>query len=90
MLLTLGVVLLLGQRTGYWSAEALVGGELLLLALAAGTFVANNVFVTWRAPTMAAMVDWWGGRWAVCWSPVLVARWRSWLSSWWRWLACSC
>jgi S-DNA-T family DNA segregation ATPase FtsK/SpoIIIE len=50
MLLTVGVVLLLGQRTGYWSAEALVGGELLLLALAAGTFVANNVVVTWRAP----------------------------------------
>jgi S-DNA-T family DNA segregation ATPase FtsK/SpoIIIE len=47
-LLTVGVVLLLGPRVGYWSAEALVGAELFLLALQAGTFVVNNAAVTWR------------------------------------------
>ncbi len=34
-----GVVLLLGPRAGFWSAEALVGAELLLLALQAGAYV---------------------------------------------------
>ncbi len=46
--LIVGVVLLLGPRAGYWSAEALVGAELFLLALQAGTFAANNTAVTWR------------------------------------------
>ncbi len=38
-LVVVGVVLILGPRAGYWSAEALVGAELLLLALQAGTWV---------------------------------------------------
>lgn len=38
-LVIVGVVLLLGPRAGFWSAEALVGAELLLLALQAGTYV---------------------------------------------------
>lgn len=38
-LITVGVVLLLGPRAGFWSAEALVGAELLLLALQAVTYV---------------------------------------------------
>jgi S-DNA-T family DNA segregation ATPase FtsK/SpoIIIE len=47
MILVLGCVLLLGQRAGYWSAEALVGAELLLLGLALGAWVAANRVVTW-------------------------------------------
>jgi len=35
----IGAYLLVGRRMGYWSAEALIGFELLLLALQAGTFV---------------------------------------------------
>ena len=38
-LLVVGVVMLLGIRAGFWSAEALVGAELLLLSLQAGTYV---------------------------------------------------
>ena len=41
-LLTVGGVLALGDRAGYWSVEALLGAELLLVGLAAGTFVLNN------------------------------------------------
>lgn len=43
----LGAVILLGQRAGYWSAEALVGVQLLLLTLMAGTFLVNNTAVDW-------------------------------------------
>ncbi|MFN8492683.1 MAG: DNA translocase FtsK [Caldilineaceae bacterium] len=46
--LVLGVVCLLGPRAGYWSAEALVAGELLLLSLQAGTFAWHNGTVTWN------------------------------------------
>ena len=46
--ITTGVVLLLGARAGYWSAEALVGVELFLLGLQVGTFVAGNETVTWN------------------------------------------
>ncbi len=38
-LIALGVIMLLGLRAGFWSAEALVGAELLLLSLQAGTYV---------------------------------------------------
>jgi len=44
----LGCVLMLGPRAGYWSAEAIVGAQLLLLSLQAGTFVWANDMVTWR------------------------------------------
>ena len=46
--ITVGGVLLLGPRAGYWSAEALVGVELLLLGLQVGTFVVNNESVDWN------------------------------------------
>ncbi len=48
LFLVVGVVLLLGRRAGYWSAEALVGAELLLLGLQAGTFIRANKSVDWR------------------------------------------
>ena len=51
VLMLVGVVLILGERAGYWSAEALVGGELLLLTLAVGTFVWQTQSLDW-APTM--------------------------------------
>ena len=46
--ITVGGVLLLGPRAGYWSAEALVGVELFLLGLQVGTFVAGNERVDWN------------------------------------------
>lgn len=46
--IVLGLVIAFHLRAGYWSAEALVGAELLLLGLAVGAFVANNSRVTWR------------------------------------------
>ena len=42
-----GVVLMLRKHAGYWSAEALVGAEMLLLGLMAGTFVIFNPYFTW-------------------------------------------
>ncbi len=61
MLLICGLVLMLERRIGYWSAEALVGAELLLLALQSGSFVMNNSAPLW--PVMAdgrngGMVGW--------------------------------
>jgi S-DNA-T family DNA segregation ATPase FtsK/SpoIIIE len=37
-----GVIVLLGSRAGYWSAEALIGVELVLLSLQAGTYVIKS------------------------------------------------
>jgi len=54
VLIVIGVVLLLRDRAGYWSVEALVGAELLLLSLQAGTFVVNNSEVTWQPPADGA------------------------------------
>jgi DNA segregation ATPase FtsK/SpoIIIE, S-DNA-T family len=45
--MTIGIVLLLGPRAGYWSAEALVGIELLLLGLQVGAFVVANERADW-------------------------------------------
>ena len=47
-IITVGIVLLLGRRAGYWSAEALVGAELFLLGLQIGTFVVANETVDWN------------------------------------------
>ena len=52
-LLVAGAVLVLRERIpggglGYWSAEALIGAELVLLALAVGTFVVNNPQLDWN------------------------------------------
>ena len=46
-LVILGAVLLLGERAGYWSAEALVGAELLLLGLPIGSWLLANDAVNW-------------------------------------------
>jgi S-DNA-T family DNA segregation ATPase FtsK/SpoIIIE len=46
--LVVGLVLLLGRRAGYWSAEALVGIELFLLGLQIGAFAVANDQVDWR------------------------------------------
>jgi hypothetical protein len=65
MILVLGCVLLLGQRAGYWSAEALVGAELLLLGLALGAWVAANRVVTWTprlGMEAGGLVGWARGR----------------------------
>ena len=46
-LLAIGIVLIFGERAGYWSIEAIVGTQLLLLSLAAGTFAINNPVADW-------------------------------------------
>ncbi len=51
VLILVGLVLIIGERAGYWSAEALVGAELLLMVLAVATFVWQTQTVDW-APTM--------------------------------------
>ncbi len=59
--LGVGGVLMLGARAGYWSVEAIVGIELLLLSLQAGTFAWYNDIVTWRTPIDGAnggLVGW--------------------------------
>ncbi len=43
----LGAVMIFERRLGYWSAEALVGAESLLLALQSGSFVLNNPNPVW-------------------------------------------
>lgn len=48
-LIVLGLVLLLGQRAGYWSAEALIGIEVLLLGLMTWNFVRDEGMVNWNA-----------------------------------------
>ncbi len=59
--LTVGGVLMLGPRAGYWRIEAIVGAELFLLSLQAGTFAWYNDAVTWRTPIDGAnggLVGW--------------------------------
>ncbi|MCX6045646.1 MAG: DNA translocase FtsK [Chloroflexi bacterium] len=56
-----GGVLMLGHRAGYWSVEAIIGIELFLLSLQAGTFAWYNDSVTWRTPIDGAnggLVGW--------------------------------
>ncbi|RIK40933.1 MAG: cell division protein FtsK [Chloroflexi bacterium] len=55
-LLVLGAVLMVGSRAGYWSVEAIIGAELLLLALQMGTFTWQN-----NAPNWAPQLDGAGG-----------------------------
>ena len=47
VLLAIGLILIIGERAGYWSIEAIVGAQLLLLSLAMGTFIINNDLVDW-------------------------------------------
>lgn len=49
-LLLVGGVIVLGERAGYWSPEALVGGELLLLGLQIGTYTGQNTTFSWNFP----------------------------------------
>ncbi len=51
-LLILGAVLMLGERAGYWSVEAIIGAELFLLALQIGAFAWRN-----DAPDWAPQID---------------------------------
>jgi S-DNA-T family DNA segregation ATPase FtsK/SpoIIIE len=46
-LLILGAVLMLGNRAGYWSVEAIVGIELGLLALQTATLLVNQATPAW-------------------------------------------
>jgi S-DNA-T family DNA segregation ATPase FtsK/SpoIIIE len=48
-LVILGLVLIFRRRAGYWSAEALLGVELLLLGLMAMSFVRSEGAVNWNA-----------------------------------------
>jgi S-DNA-T family DNA segregation ATPase FtsK/SpoIIIE len=60
-LLVVGGVLVLGDRAGYWSVEALVGAELLLLGLQAGGFVWFNSEFLWNMKpdgTNGGLVGW--------------------------------
>jgi S-DNA-T family DNA segregation ATPase FtsK/SpoIIIE len=47
-LIGIGGVLVLGDRAGYWSIEALVGAELLLIGLLAGAYAWHNATFTWN------------------------------------------
>ncbi len=47
-LMLLGAVLVLGERAGYWSVEAMLGGELLLLGLQVGAFAWHNPVFHWN------------------------------------------
>jgi S-DNA-T family DNA segregation ATPase FtsK/SpoIIIE len=46
-LIVVGGVLVLGDRAGYWSVEALVGMELLLLGLLTGAYAWHNAGFSW-------------------------------------------
>ena len=48
-LLVLGAVMMLRHRAGYWSAEALVGAELLLLCAMTLTYLWRNQTINWAA-----------------------------------------
>jgi len=48
-LVLIGLVMLFRRRAGYWSAEALIGTELLLLGLMGTTFVRSEGTVNWNA-----------------------------------------
>jgi len=48
-LLITGAVFMLRERAGYWSIEAIVGVELLLLSGMTTAFLWNNEVVTWEA-----------------------------------------
>ncbi len=49
-LLLTGLVVILGQRAGYWNPEALVGGELLLVGAAGLTFALGHSAPDWAWP----------------------------------------
>ncbi len=73
-LIVLGTVMMLHRYAGYWSAEALVGAELVLICALGMTFLLNNETVDWTAHSdgldggvfgwaignlLAASLGWW-------------------------------
>jgi S-DNA-T family DNA segregation ATPase FtsK/SpoIIIE len=57
----IGAVMVLGERAGFWSIEAVIGAELLLLGLMVGTFVWNNPDFAWdmqRDGSNGGLVGW--------------------------------
>ncbi len=73
-LIVLGTVMMLRRYAGYWSAEALVGAELVLICALGMTFLLNNDTVDWIAHSdgldggvfgwaignlLAASLGWW-------------------------------
>ena len=63
-LLVTGAVLLLGRQAGYWHPEALVGAELLLLALASLEHISNHQVAEWSFPDAgqgAGLIGWGAG-----------------------------
>ncbi len=59
-LLGLGTVLMLGERVGYWNPQAIVGGELTLLALFTGSFVWVHDQANWMAAPRNESGGWLG------------------------------
>ncbi|MEZ4635689.1 MAG: DNA translocase FtsK [Caldilineaceae bacterium] len=57
--LALGLILMLGDRAGYWNPQAIVGVELLILALLSGSFVLEHADANW-APNSAGAAGWLG------------------------------
>jgi DNA segregation ATPase FtsK/SpoIIIE, S-DNA-T family len=53
-LLILGIVLMMGERAGYWNPQALVGAELVLLGLQTGAFLVDNAEADWSPPVNSA------------------------------------
>lgn len=53
-LLLLGLVLMLGERAGYWNPQALVGAELVLLGLQTGAFLVEHAEADWLPPVESA------------------------------------
>jgi S-DNA-T family DNA segregation ATPase FtsK/SpoIIIE len=46
-ILGLGLVIILDERAGYWNPEALIGGELTMLAMQTGTFLLRHNVTDW-------------------------------------------
>jgi S-DNA-T family DNA segregation ATPase FtsK/SpoIIIE len=62
-LLLLGIILMVGERAGYWNPQALVGTELLFLTLQTGTFILNHHQADWSPPGINETGGWLG--WAL-------------------------
>ncbi|MCB9118182.1 MAG: DNA translocase FtsK [Caldilinea sp.] len=60
-LVIIGLVLIFRRRAGYWSAEALIGVELLLLGLMGATFVRSEGIANWNTQfdgTAGGVIGW--------------------------------
>src|SRR5690606_37861445 len=63
LLLVLGLILMIGERAGYWNPQALVGAELLVLTLQTGAFILNHGQADWLPPGTDETGGWMG--WAL-------------------------